>query len=472
MRQENGASRGDGSAAKGTAQGAHGAEWHIQTRVLVTMTALVSAVLLAVVLIFNLSVRWYIRSRVSTQLDSIEVSASENLRGGRGQRGERPFDEHPDKLTGTRGSAVVLAENGALLSVLHGEPEVGAELSVYFSGGDDLCSGVRKRLLTLDSGTYMVSVSDAAQGAGAYLVYYVDVSSITAFTDLVNRVLFGIVLAAGALSVILSRRLARSFSEPVRALSAFAEEIGAGNLEERELSFRDVEFRQLADAMNRMARELSREKRKQETFFQNVSHELRTPLTSIQGNAEGIVFGVMEAQAAGRVILSETEKLSGMVEDILYLGRMGRGVPGGAYPPLDLREVISLCVSEQRAEAQRQGIRFRFAFDDAPVPLPIREQDAQRLMGNLISNAIRYARCEVVLSCHLAPDAVCAAVRDDGPGVAAQDLPHIFERFYKGAGGRHGIGLSIVQSVAEAYHGTVSVRNDGGAVFELRFPVS
>ena len=103
--------------------------------------------------------------------------------------------------------------------------------------------------------------------------------------------------------------------------------------------------------------------------------------------------------------------------------------------------------------------------------LPFREQDAQRLFGNLISNAIRYASHEITLFCRASADVVTVSVTDDGSGISDDDLPHVFERFYKGAGGKHGIGLSIAQSVAEAYHGTLTVRNDGGAVFEARFPI-
>ena len=103
--------------------------------------------------------------------------------------------------------------------------------------------------------------------------------------------------------------------------------------------------------------------------------------------------------------------------------------------------------------------------------LPVREQDAQRLFGNLISNAIRYAKSEVRLACHTEDGAVVVRVADDGPGISEEDLPHIFERFYKGKDGKHGIGLAIAQSVAETYHGTLTAHSDGGAAFEARFPL-
>ena len=91
------------------------------------------------------------------------------------------------------------------------------------------------------------------------------------------------------------------------------------------------------------------------------------------------------------------------------------------------------------------------------------------MFGNLISNAIRYAVTAVTLVCRTDHDRVLVSVSDDGEGISSEDLPHIFERFYKGKGGRHGIGLAIAQSVAEMYHGELTARNEGGAVFEVRF---
>ena len=379
-----------------------------------------------------------------------------------------PNLNRPDRQTGMRGSAVLLDEEGRLLSVLSEEDEVSQELVDYLAGRT--IGEMDKQNVTLPSGTYTVSALRDPNQTDKVLLVYVDMTSITAFSRQVNLILLIVILVAIVLSIRLSRRFARELTSPVQVLSDFAREIGSGSLETRELSFPDVEFDTLAESMNHMVTELRDAKHKQETFFQNVSHELRTPLTSIRGNAEGIVCGLMEPKQAGHVILSESDKLGEMVEELLYLSRIGRSRPADAVSELDLRELLSLCVSEQRAEAEAKGIRFTFDFDDAPVMLPIREQDGQRLFGNLLSNALRYARSEVRLCCRREGEWVSASVADDGPGVSEEDLPHVFERFYKGAGGRHGIGLAIAQSVAQSYHGEIRVHNDGGAVFDVRFP--
>ena len=481
-------------------------KWHIKTHLLVTLIGLTTAILLIVALAFNLSIYGFIRSRVSAQLSDVSQSASDGRREGErgpaprqdqaqdqqqyGNQAEaqtqnqsspqsqegadgKPFDEHPDHVMGTKGSAVLLNADGTVFANLHGDAAAAEALASWYRdrAAADQSELIQNKLVFLENGTYVVSVGEDPVTEGQIMITYVDVSTVMAFTRQINTVLLLVILAAILISVLLSRRFARSFAEPVRSLSDFAGEIGGGNLTPRELSFRDVEFDALADSMNRMASDLRDAKQKQEVFFQNVSHELRTPLTSIRGNAEGIVYGLMEPQGAAKVILTESDKLGGLVEDILFLSRAGKEKQDDGVQPLDLREVFSLCVSEQRTEAEKKGVSFVFDFDESPVFLPIREQDAERMLGNLLSNAIRYADRTVTLRCRNEKGSVFFAVEDDGPGVAEEDLPHVFERMYKGKGGRHGIGLAIAQAAAQSCGGEIAVRNDSGAVFEARFPL-
>ena len=444
-------------------------KWHIKTRFMITLMGLTCGMLFIVAVAFNLSVRSYVRSRVAAQLERVSSNASEERKGGaHGALDGKHFDDKPDRSIGTRGNALVLDSDFQLLFVMHGDNATAAEIVAYF-GSHGITADLQNRIVPTESGTYAVSVVPDPKEDCQYLLVYVDVTSVMSLTDQMNLILVFVILAAVMFSVFLSFRFARSFSGPVRKLAGFAEEIGRGNLETRDLAFRDVEFDELAGAMNHMVKDLKDAKHTQEVFFQNTSHELRTPLTSIRGNAEGIVYGIMEPQAAAKVILSESEKLGNMVEDILFLSRIGKTTTDGTGDPIDLREVLSLCVSEQKAAAGKNEIMFRFDFDEDPVRWSIREQDAQRLFGNLISNAIRYAKSEILLSCHTKDGRAIILVADDGPGVSEEDLPHVFERFYKGRDGQHGIGLAIAQTVAQTYNGTVTVRNNNGAEFEVEF---
>ena len=473
-------------------------KWHVRTRILLTMTGLICAVLLVVAMAFNLSIRQYIRSRVAAQLTMVSEDASkqrkDNFHGSgtdpssgtgtgydpvsgsgtgydpvSGADPGRRFDDHPDRMIGTSGNAVILDGDGSLLFVLHGDETTGTDLASCLTEHGHI-DKFQYKVIAVDSGSYAVSVTDDPLTSGQYLLTYVDVTSLLSLTGRINLMLLIVILGAVILSVFLSRIFAGTIAKPVQMLSSFAHDIGSGDLRQQEFSFQDIEFDDLAVSMNGMVSDLNDARQKQEIFFQNVSHELRTPLTSIRGNAEGIVYGVMEPQAAAKVILSESDKLGGMVEDILYLSRMSKAVPEDDKKQLDLREVLDLCVSEQHVSAEGKEISFYFDFDDDPVLLSIREQDAQRLFGNLISNAIRYAKSQITLTCRTENGAAFVSVADDGPGIPEEDLPHIFERFYKGKGGKHGIGLAIAQAVAESCRGTLTAHNNGGAVFEVRFP--
>lgn len=441
---------------------------HIKTRILFTLIGLTLAVLLSVALAFNLSVQGYIRSRVSAQLALVSESASET-RKSRSHKSTKRFDEHPDRVTGTRGNAILVSSEGELLEILHGDRSIGAEIAASFAG-NDLSGGIRNRIITTESGTYAVSSSNDPEDESQLLLAYVDVTSLMAFTRQLNLVLLVIILAAIPLAILLSRHFARTLSAPVQSLSGFAKAIGSGNLEPEELAFREVEFDELAAAMNKMALELREAKAKQDTFFQNVSHELRTPLTSIRGNAEGIVCGIMEPVPSAKIILTESDRLGSLVEDLLYLSRMGKAVPEGTAAPLDLREVLSLCASEQRPQALANEVSFVFDFSDAPVLSPVREEDARQMFGNLLSNAIRYAKSTVRLGCHAFAEKAVVTVADDGPGIAEADLPHIFERFYKAEGGKHGIGLAIAKAAAEKYGGAIEAKTENGAVLTVTLP--
>ena len=159
--------------------------------------------------------------------------------------GMEPFLNRPDRQTGMRGSAVIVDEEGRLLSVLSEEDEVSQELADSLAGKP--IGEMDKQIVTLPSGTYAVSALRDQNQADKVLLVYVDMTAITAFSRQVNLILLAVILAAIALSVLLSRRFARELTSPVQTLSDFAREIGSGTLETRELSFPDVEFNTLAD---------------------------------------------------------------------------------------------------------------------------------------------------------------------------------------------------------------------------------
>ena len=205
-------------------------QWHIKTRLLVTMTGLTCLILVVVAIAFNLSVKGYIRARVSSQLDLVSRSATEIRREERGPRmNPDPFNEHPDKITGTRGNAVILDEKGNLEFNLHGDNKIATELAEWYQGLNQ-AGDISNKTAALSSGTFAVStIADPAE-SGRTILVYVDVTSIMAFAKRINLVLLIVIAVAVLLSVVLSGALAKTLAEPVQRLSDFASEIGRGNL--------------------------------------------------------------------------------------------------------------------------------------------------------------------------------------------------------------------------------------------------
>jgi len=449
---------------------------HIGPRISLQLLALLVAVFLCIFLALNLFFQNYVRTNARTQLDAIEAGVTAVVSGKPDEdRDEKPrLPDLSNVLKNTiRSEATVFNLNDAYQVTDHGESDDPTELKAVASAlkktGNPLADTKYLHVRTAQ-GEYYVSAIDDPVLKNTYMVFALDVSGIRTLWDAVNTALVIMMAAAALIGLLIASALSRTVTAPVAELSAFAEALGGGRFEKRAMHFRDAEFQELADAMNRSAERLGEYDREQRTFFQNVSHELRTPLMSIRCYAEGIACGVMEPKQSGGVILTETDRLSELVEDLLYISRIDRCPAPEKTQEGDLRETVSLCATSLQALAKKNGVTFQYAFDEEPVLLTYNENHMCRAVNNLLSNALRYARSTVTLGCRNLQGAVEITVEDDGEGVSAEDLPHVFDRFYKGKGGKAGIGLAIVKSVAELYGGTAEALPGPGGRFVLRFP--
>jgi signal transduction histidine kinase len=225
--------------------------------------------------------------------------------------------------------------------------------------------------------------------------------------------------------------------------------------------------------LNKAAKQLGIYDSEQKSFFQNVSHELRTPLMSIKCYAEGISVGLMEPKSASNTILQETDRLTEMVSDLLYISKVDNVTSTYKKTKVDLSIIIRRCAEQQSIIAEAKQLRLSFNSLESDVYFDCVEELIIRAVNNLISNAIRYASSEIILSCHKKNNQIIIRVSDDGPGIETENLLRIFERFYKGSGGNHGIGLSLVKSIVEQHNGNVRAENSkkGGAVFTIVLPL-
>jgi two-component system sensor histidine kinase BaeS len=288
-----------------------------------------------------------------------------------------------------------------------------------------------------------------------------------------------VTLAIGvAVGVLLARRLAR----PVRAASAAAHRIAAGDrstrLPEPPPSHRD-ELAGLARSLNAMAETLERSRGLEQQFLLSVSHDLRTPLTSIRGYAEAITDGTApDARAAAATIGTEARRLERLVSDLLDLARLDAHEFSLHPVTVDLRVVVDDAVDAFEPNASATGLTVRWDAGRTPLPVTVDPDRLRQVIANLLENAGRYARAAITITASGDARTVELVVDDDGPGIAPDDLPHVFERLYVArhrpvrAESGSGLGLAIVRQLAEAMGGRVEagVAPGGGARMAIRLP--
>jgi two-component system sensor histidine kinase MprB len=281
-------------------------------------------------------------------------------------------------------------------------------------------------------------------------------------------VLLALVAGGIALAAALGRLASRSLVAPVVRVTEAARHIArTEDLGRRiEVTSQD-EVGELAARFNAMLDTLEGSIAAQRQLVADASHELRTPVTSLRTNIEVLAESELEPAERARVIAdvqAQAEELSALVADLIELARGDQPRPASEDVRLDALVAEAL----ERARRHAPGVEFRAELEPAVLEgVPDR---LARAVNNLLDNAARHGRT-VSVSC--GPWGV--RVGDDGGGIAEADLPHIFDRFYRGASDRGapgtGLGLAIVRQVAEQHGGSVGVSNaDGGAVFTLTLP--
>ncbi|MCI0477800.1 MAG: HAMP domain-containing histidine kinase, partial [Anaerolineales bacterium] len=201
------------------------------------------------------------------------------------------------------------------------------------------------------------------------------------------------------------------------------------------------------------------------------SHDLRTPLTSLRAMIEAINDGIITDEATVRRYLllmqQEIQNLSHLVDDLFELTQLDAGAPNWAKEPGSLRDLISDTLESMQAQATAKGVQLCGAVEPTIDPVPMNSLKMQRVLSNLLQNAIRHTPTggQVSVSAQLCADAKCVQVEiaDSGEGIAPNDLPHIFDPFYRSeksrarGGGGAGLGLTIARGIVEAHGGTIQV---------------
>jgi len=288
------------------------------------------------------------------------------------------------------------------------------------------------------------------------------------------------IFIVGAL-VLVGMSMRRVFN-PLDSLLEAADRVADGDYTVRVQERGPGAMRSLTRAFNNMAARLHKTDEQRRTLLADVTHELRTPLTVIRGNLEGMLDGVYPPDEANlRALLDETHLLARLVEDLRTLSLAESGALQLKKEPTDLEPLLRETMAAFQSQASAAGV----ALIVETAELPLVELDPGRMrqvFSNLVTNALRYspAGSAVRISTKSANPKnagaggqVIVEVRDSGPGIPAEDLPHIFERFYKSAdSGGMGLGLAIARHLVNAHGGTISAESAPGSGTTIRVVLS
>jgi signal transduction histidine kinase len=346
--------------------------------------------------------------------------------------------------------------------------------------------------------THLFKFSDPA---GVKPTWYLEVSLSAPYTTrsstITSVVGFLLVTAVGAiiLAIIVSFVLARRFTTPLRRLTEAARALAEGDLARRvpadrartggaEIAELSRQFNTMAEQVEETMEEIRRDRDISREFLADVSHELRTPLAALR------TFNELLQEKAGSDVAARTEflessaqqieRLDWLAQNLLELSKLDSGLIRLDLRPDDLRATVLSAVEQAQVSAQRRGLYLTAELPEAPL---VTRHDPQRLgqvLTNLIGNALKFTprggSVRVVLSPHLRGARI--QVIDTGVGIDARELPHVFDRFYRGSranearGSGSGLGLAIVRSVVEMHGGRIMVesRVGSGTSFTVTLP--
>ncbi|MBI4299658.1 MAG: HAMP domain-containing protein [Chloroflexi bacterium] len=290
-------------------------------------------------------------------------------------------------------------------------------------------------------------------------------------------------LVGSGVAILLGLALAGQIRGPLAKFSKASRQVAKGDFSQRVEGVSGGELGELATAFNLMTENLQQDEQRRQRLLADIAHELRTPLSVIQGNLEAMLDGVLEPDAAHLEALHrESGLLARIVRDLRDLTLAEAGQLRLERVPTDVEPLVAQEVARVEAEARDRGIALR---SDLPVELPALDVDpdrARQVLGNLLSNALRYTPSGGSITIGARDDIsdglLTLYVADTGSGIAPGDLPHIFDHFYRAdpsrqrASGGSGIGLAIVKQLVEAHGGRVWVESQlgKGSTFFISLP--
>lgn len=336
---------------------------------------------------------------------------------------------------------------------------------------------------TLQAGTPILALEDGETVLGTVLV-----GSALGLYDAQQRAFIdGVVTTVGMSAVlggiaalVVGVVIARQVMQPVQDLTRAAERIASGDMDQRVPVRSQDELGQMSQTFNYMANEIATQQMLRRRLVNDIAHELNTPLSLMQLEIRAMLDGLQTPEEAAGQLQHELTELHGLVADLAYLADTD-AAPVLDRMPVNINDLVQEVTARFRSQAETSRLTLSVALCDKPATVSIDPVQIGRALSNLLSNALHHTppggQVTVVTRCKAGE--VSVTVRDTGEGIPAQDLPYVWERFYRSdrsrsrdTGGR-GLGLAIVQQSVKMHGGTVWAESTlgKGSVFGMRLPV-
>jgi two-component system sensor histidine kinase CssS len=462
----------------------------LKSKILTPMILLIVLVPAVTLIFFNVGLRIYVQKTARDDLKEamlpIETLARQELSDSSATLTESRLENAAEKLTEAVKSSKL---TGGRLLIYNGRDKL-----VYPKTLPDgfVTSGLSKKIaarLTFtnqegraeqikgEKQTYlMTSYVLSGNGGNQLIIVLVSQQGTTEpLFRMMNLILLSIMLVGIVIGVLVTGRISARVSRHVGQACSATEHIGQGDFSNVKWEENDIaEFHQLSRSILRMSERLQASERSQRDFLQNASHELRTPLMSIQGYAEGIQSGIVpDVKKAAEIINSESLRLNALVKELLMLSRIESLTAERKPVPLNMCELLPELVQRLGGIEVTQKKTITLSLPQEQAIVTADEELLSCAVMNIVSNCMRYAKTKIEVSLFLREKHAVIRVQDDGPGISEEDLPHLFERFYKGKGGNFGLGLAIAKSAVQSASGKIEARNgETGAIFEIALPCS
>ena len=435
----------------------------------------------AIILVTVITIYFFVSERIATEMKYYETIGAQYLSVQiRSQlylhylnRGSWEDVQPVVEALGVSGTHIVLvAVNGTVMGDSEGEQNLGENYTD--SATDPLVLSLLRGGVNETLGRVYISSDPTAE---PYVAPFLRLS-----TSINRSLLLGGSLAIG-IALLLTLVLSRRMTSPIGVLARAARRLGHGDLSQRVRLQGEGEVTALAQAFNSMAADLEYAEQLRRNMVADVAHELRTPLSNIQGYLEAIRDGMIKPDAAAiRSLDEEARLLSRLVNELQELSLAEAGELKLVYQTEDVANLVKQAASPWQPQLMAKEISLSLDLPDNLPPVNIDWQRANQVLHNILENAVAHTPKGGTITVAAGEKGkwVEVSISDTGEGIPAEDLPHIFERFYRvdksraRATGGSGLGLTIARRLVEAHGGTITVDSKlgEGSRFSFTLPIA